>query len=286
MAKIVAIHGINQEYSGSNQIKAEWLPALKDGLDRVGASLESDDDLYCGFYGDFFRAGDTLGVDSIPAYSEVDVSTDWEKEILLQWWTEAANVEADIESPAELTDTLFATPAIVQQALRALSRSKYFGGVAEKVIIYYLKQVRKYLYDPKMREAIKQRVADSIQDDTQILIGHSLGSIACYESLCEHPEWPINVFISLGSPLGIQRLIFDRLIPAPINGVGQRPASIESWFNIADSGDVVALQKQLNPYFEGEVEDVLVDNGSDAHNAGRYLSAAATGAVIQEGLSL
>lgn len=283
MAKIVAIHGINQEYQGRHVITAAWLPALKDGLELAGGALESDSDFYCGFYGDLFR-GKSKSRAGIPKYGLRDINSDWERQLLQQLWHELSQVDPSITGPGELTQEKARTPVSVQQALRFLSRSRYFSGATEQLIIFFLKQVKSYFHDESIRQSIRDRVRDSIKDDTRILIGHSLGTIACYESLCEHPEWPVDVFISLGSPLGIPRLIFDRLTPRPENGLGHWPGSVKTWINIADVGDIVALEKQLNPYFTGDIVDKSIDNGAEAHNAGHYLTSEVTGAAIKQGL--
>ncbi|MEC4819609.1 MAG: hypothetical protein SAK29_41015 [Scytonema sp. PMC 1069.18] len=282
MAKIVGVHGINQEFRGSNTIEAQWLPALKDGLERAGAKLESEQEFRCAFYGDLFR-GRPKGGTGIPNYDASDIESDWEKELLFQWWEEAAKVEDGIRGPSESSGEK-ATPGFVQKALRALSNSTYFGGVTESIVIFHLKQVRNYLYKQDLRQQIRDRVVQAVDEDTRVLVGHSLGSIVCYETLCQHPEWSVKVFVTLGSPLGIRRLIFDRLEPAPQDNLGQWPGSVEKWINIADRGDVVALEKQLNPLFDRYVEDKLVDNGVNAHDASRYFTAAETGEAIKLGL--
>lgn len=282
MAKIVGVHGISQEFRGSNTIHAEWLPALKDGLERVGARLESDNEFRCAFYGDLFR-GRSKAVTGIPNYDASDIDSDWEKEILQEWWEEAAKVEDDIKSPNDISKDK-ATPKMVQKALIALSASRFFGGVAEKFVISYLKQVGGYLHDQERRKQIRERVVQVIDEDTRVLVSHSLGSVVCYETLCQHPEWPVKVFVTLGSPLGIKRLIFDRLEPTPQVNLGHWPGNVEKWINIADTGDIVALEKQLNPLFDGLVEDKLVYNGAAAHDVSGYLTAAETGEAIKWGL--
>jgi hypothetical protein len=286
MAKVVAVHGISQEYSGRHTIRSEWLPHLKDGLERAGCALDSDDDFDCAFYGDVFRA-ETKAV-GIPDYNEYDVDTDWERALLLELWTEVSKVEADIAGPGEAsTDKGFVTD-LAQKALRALSRSNYFGGVAEKVVINWLKQVGGYLHDPALKQRIRDRVVEAVSEDTRVLIGHSLGSVVCYEVLCAYPEWPVEVFVSLGSPLGIQTLIFDRLDPAPKDGIGLWPGSVKHWVNIADKDDIVALEKRLDPLFQGTVQDWPINNGIAvfAHDGGRYLTAKQTGDAVKLGLGL
>ena len=283
MAKIVAVHGISQEFRGSHTIYAEWLPALKDGLERVGATIESDDEFRCAFYGDLFR-GRSKSVMGIPNYDASDIDSDWEKELLQQWWEEAAKVEDDIQGPADLSKTKAATPRSIQKALNALSGSQFFGRVAEKIVIFFLKQVGGYLHNQELRQQIRSRVVEAIDQETRVLVGHSLGSVVCYEALCQHPEWSVEVLVTLGSPLGIQPLIFDRLEPSPISNIGSWPGSVKRWINIADAGDIVALEKELNPLFDGLVEDKLVYNGSDAHNASHYFTASETGEAIKLGL--
>lgn len=283
MARIVGVHGISQEFEGSHTIKAKWLDAIKDGLKLTNAALESDEDFKCAFYGDLFREpGQVKG--TIPNYDVNDIDAEWESEFLQELWGEVLKVEEGESNQQRTAVTKARVPRILQEALSALSQSRFFGGVAEKVIIAFLKQVRLYLYDPEIRHQIRSRVADCITEDTRVLVGHSLGSIACYESLCQHPEWPVKVLVTLGSPLGIQRLIFDRLEPPPTDSLGSWPGNVETWINVADVGDIVALEKELNPFFQGEVIDRLVNNGADAHNAKRYFTAKETGEAIKLGL--
>ena len=52
-----------------------------------------------------------------------------------------------------------------------------------------------------------------MDDGTEVIVAHSLGSVVAYEALCAHPEWPVRNLVTLGSPLGIRNLIFDQLVP-------------------------------------------------------------------------
>ena len=152
MAKIVGVHGIAQEFRGSHTISAEWLPSLKDGLKLAGTELESDTDFRCAFYGDIFR-GKSKAI-GIPNYDVNDVDCDWEKELLQSWWQETERVEnnhPNVDSiPGEKS-----TPKIIQRALSGLSESRFFGGIAEKLVIFYLKQVGSYLHDQKLKQQIQ-----------------------------------------------------------------------------------------------------------------------------------
>ncbi|MFI6574310.1 caspase family protein [Nocardiopsis sp. NPDC050513] len=90
--------------------------------------------------------------------------------------------------------------------------------------------------------------------------------------------------VTLGSPLGISGLIFDRLVPSPSDGRGTRPPSVGAWTDVADRRDVVALVKALDPLFGG-VDDRSVDNGPKAHDAAPYLTSRQVGEAVAAGLS-
>ena len=141
-----------------------------------------------------------------------------------------------------------------------------------------------YLSDDSVRAEIQARVERVVGPDTAVLVGHSLGSVVAYEAACAHPDWDLAL-VTLGCPLGIRNLVFDRLRPSPRDGRGQFPACAATWTNIADTGDVVALVKRLAPLFGEQVQDLLVDNGSKAHDVSPYLTAVETGHAIAEGLA-
>ncbi|MGH8900091.1 MAG: hypothetical protein ACRDYA_00015 [Egibacteraceae bacterium] len=287
LVRILVVHGVGHQLGGEDTLLQVWLPGLRDGLRRTEPKLAEADlpgpgDVGCAFYGDLFRASGTKAGGGLPPYDARDVEDEFERELLDAWWREAARVDPGVPDPAATTK--LRTPRAVQRALNALSGSRFFAGTAERVLIFSLKQVRRYFQEPEVRMAARQRVVDAVNDDTRLVIGHSLGSVVAYEALAAHPEWPVEAFVSLGSPLGIRGLIFDRLEPAPRDGIGAWPGSVRSWVNIADQGDVVALEKQLGTRFGDHVVDVLVDNGARAHDVRPYLTAKETGDAVRAGL--
>jgi pimeloyl-ACP methyl ester carboxylesterase len=117
-------------------------------------------------------------------------------------------------------DTLFlgaVWPGEFRDGLRALSGSRFFAAIGERALLGDLRQVRDYLHVPEIRRQAVALVAGAVEDDTRVLVGHSLGSVVAYEALCAHPEWPVRGLVTLGAPLGIPNLIFDRLQPAPLS---------------------------------------------------------------------
>ena len=60
MAKIVAVHGIGQQFSGVAIVHREWWSALISGLHLVGSDLKDEQELTCAFYGHLFRKPGSL----------------------------------------------------------------------------------------------------------------------------------------------------------------------------------------------------------------------------------
>lgn len=277
MARVVGIHGIAQQYRGPKTLTADWAAALQDGMTIAGGADQlAQDDLGIVFYGELFRpAGGKSG--QIPPYTAADVEDGFEKDLLESF--RLGLIDSDSISGA----TKARAPAALQKALYLLSQSPFFAGMTERLIIGLIKQVHAYLTDAPLRAEIQDRVVQLISSETAVLIGHSLGSVIAYEAVCAHPEWDLSL-VTLGAPLGIRNLIFERLLPRPINGRGHYPPGVAAWTNIADAGDLVALVKNLAPLFGKRVHDILAHNGSRAHDVRPYLTAAQTGRAVAEGL--
>ena len=285
LARVVCVHGVGQQQRGAKQLLKEWIPALRDGIAAAEApGVLADGDVAMAFYGGrFLPPGQVLSPDD-PYLSAADVGTEWERELLYAWWAAAAAEEPQVGAP-DAVGTLAGTPVSVQAGLLALSQSRFFAGLAEKALVFDLKQVRRYFTDPELRSAAREQAAALIGPDTRVVVGHSLGSIVAYEALCALPGHGVRALVTLGSPLGIPNLIFDRLDPAPTAGQGRWPGGPGlAWTNVADRRDVVALVKDLRPAFGPEAACHLVPNGSHAHDATHYLGKQATGAAIAQAL--
>lgn len=281
MARIVAVHGIGQQRMGAHTLHQDWHPALNDGLDLAGHTPVDGADLVCAFYGDLFRPAGSMAIGD-PPYDATDVGDGFEQALLAEWRADPAAAEASL-APHD-SRAMVSTPRAIQAALDGLSRSRFFAGIAERLLIFDLKQVSLYFNDKDARRSAQSRVEKSISPDTRVVVAHSLGSVVAYETLCGHPDWQIDAFVTLGSPLGIRNLIFDRLQPAPSSGLGRKPECVRTWTNISDAGDIVALVKQLGGCFDG-VADLSVSNGATAHDVRPYLTARETGAAIAAGLA-
>ncbi|MGC0211970.1 hypothetical protein [Streptomyces levis] len=81
MAGVVAVHGIGKQALGEETLRKEWLPALNDGLTRVGGAVRlAEPDVAMAFYGDLFRPqGDFLSIGD-PRYTAADVADGFEQQ--------------------------------------------------------------------------------------------------------------------------------------------------------------------------------------------------------------
>ncbi|MGN9781203.1 hypothetical protein ACTMTF_07235 [Nonomuraea sp. ZG12] len=283
MARIIAIHGVAKQFLGAASLHRTWYPALADGVSLAGGAL-TPGDLACVAYGDIFRKPERTLSAGLPELTADDVEKGFELDLLYLWWEDAARTDPAVRPPD--ARTLNAATRSAQRALAALLSSPRFAAVGEKALVFSLKQVRRYFTELDVRPTARHRLEALVTEDTRVVIAHSLGSVVAYEALCAHPEWKITTLVTLGSPLGIRNLIFDRLWPSPRRDpedgklTAHWPGGVTSWTNISDENDPVALVKDLRPLFGDRITNVIVDNGGNMHDAHRYLTAKATGVAI------
>ncbi len=128
--------------------------------------------------------------------------------------------------------------------------------------------------DEAIRQDAKDTVKALIGPETQIVIGHSLGSVVAFETVHELQQ-PLPLFITLGSPLGLDTIIYPRLRPQPPSF----PKNVKRWVNVADEDDFVAAEPNLTKLFAEQIPagavfegGYTVDNGSKPHSSDFYLS--------------
>ena len=246
MPRVVLVHGAFNELWGPNELKARWLPALRDGLWHCGVTISDDDVAVC-FYGDLFRRAP---------------GTEAERRL-----------EQSRAGFAEALSDLAGGDAIA--ALGQAANDAAFERTVDMVTIMATV--------PDVREQMRVRAERVVGDETRVVVAHSLGTLLTYEALCHHPQWPVQTFVTLGSPLA-SPAIFEHLDPPPTDGRGEWPGSIRRWVNVRAVGDTAAAVP-LGERFGPRVEEVLIDNGHRAHAPEPYLNAAATGAAIAAALA-
>jgi hypothetical protein len=276
MAKVVCIHGISQEYESRETLLKEWTPALCGGVSNAGGQL-SEADVDMAFYGEMFRpAGETKGGFQIPPFRPGDLSDPFEQELL-------ANIFDSLETSTTSEDITKGNRTVAYM-LQVLANTPYFGRKLQNLVIWYLKQVHRYVSEPNVRQSAQRSLLKTIAPDTRVVVAHSLGSVVAYEVLCERTELSVDTLLTIGSPLGLPALL-PRLLP-PADKGGKWPGQVRKWVNIADATDVVALAKRLSPIYGNRVVGHLVNNGATMHDAKPYLTARETGDAVIKGLSI
>ncbi|WP_165071405.1 alpha/beta hydrolase family protein [Paludisphaera rhizosphaerae] len=308
MPRIVMVHGIDNQNEGEDLIRSSWIDALAGGLRLVDREdladrlkLPSTDpsriDVRVAFYGHLFRAPDVQGDpadldDLTPAQAAT-------AEALAAEWLGRVAERAPAESPsavqAERALAMTRNSELVQGAgnlLRAtintLARFPFFARptlwLAERTVITTLRQVTLYLTEPALRKQIRGIVLGRVDDDTTILIGHSLGSVVAYECAHRLPA-PLPLLTTIGSPLGLRTIVTERLDPSP-----SFPPLVQSWLNHANLEDVVAAEPDLTPLFGRDVPAASrltcshYQEAGNAHRSETYLGREIIARAVAEAL--
>jgi hypothetical protein len=249
MARVVGVHGAFHELWGPHQIAGRWIPALRDGLALAGADVTTEQ-VAVAFYGDLFRPDPAAPLDD-DALREVARRT--------------GILEA-------------ATDLVGADGLDALVEH-----VGREQVRRTIAQLGRYFDDAALRADVRARVASAIGPDTEVVVAHSLGTVAAYEALVDHDAIASVDLVTFGSPLGHPRVIDTDLEPPVVDGRGAWPGAVRTWTNITSVGDIVAAGFPLAPVF-GDVVEARVDNGHRAHEPEPYLCARETGMAIAAAL--
>lgn len=291
MARVVFVHGIAQQNKDPDRLCESWRTMLNAGLASIATATTSvalaRDDVAMVFWGRLFApagaqgAGDTDPDSWDPQVVEV-------AEQLATLWLQHATVADQLElrtAGDEALDELRAPAAVgeeqgpgavVRRAVELAGRMRMTSHVAfpamARVMRRSLHQVAVYLSDQEVRDQIQNMVAAKIDDATEVVIGHSLGSVIAFEA-CHRLAGQLPLLVTLGSPLGLQTVIYDRLQPTPPTF----PPQLGHWVNVADPDDIVAARQALAELFPSEarggrlVDSVVGNPGWWTHGIDGYL---------------
>ncbi|GAA0398326.1 hypothetical protein GCM10009530_57500 [Microbispora corallina] len=158
-----------------------------------------------------------------------------------------------------------------------------FGPEAVRFARDFCPEVATYLGGGDPRTRARDAVADTIRRrGPEVVVAHSLGSVVAYEAFWAHPDLSADLLITLGSPLGMRNVVFERLVPVPVKGRGARPPGVRRWINIADKDDIAAIPDALRPCFEGVERDVSCNiDWLDFHTVRNYLGCAAANVFLK-----
>ena len=125
-------------------------------------------------------------------------------------------------------------PGRLPRLLAALDRK--FGSAAVILFVGEFRQVRRYLRDSLIRKKVDTRVREAVIADCRVLIGHSLGSVVAFEFVRNNPGHHLDLFLTVGSPLGL-RMVRDRMVQPDYGStaVWGIPVNVTHWVNVRES---------------------------------------------------
>ncbi|WP_328881867.1 serine peptidase [Streptomyces sp. NBC_00299] len=271
--KILGIHGIGNHRPGESpetaarNLSATWAKHL--GADGA--------DVHVVYYADLLREDGAQSGDE-----ELEDLTPAQEELVLEL-VNAQPADPGPTAPGRVAQGLLT--AFLRDRLAALAESRecpewymqwFMARLAKEVVAYQTPGSDRDEVRRRLREAIDRHRPDA-------LVAHSLGSVIAYETLHGTGTPHVPLWVTIGSPLALPKVVFDRLDPAPVADRGARPHAVGRWANLADPGDLVALPaKGVSRRFSGVDSDdhVVVHQGFRFHHAEKYLQAPALARLL------
>ncbi|GLY43043.1 hypothetical protein Amsp01_090660 [Amycolatopsis sp. NBRC 101858] len=268
MTQLVFVHGRAQQDKDADDLKQEWIAALRRGLAKTGLRLPlPDDHIRFPFYGDTLRdlATDRADVADVVVRGN---GVGAEEATFVRMVLQEVRKQAGISDHQILTEADVADRVAVERGpqnwpwvlavLRALD--KYVPGTSAPSIATFTHDVYRYLRNIGIRDRIESGVRAAFTPaEPMVVVGHSLGSIVSYNLLRRdgaREGWTVPSFVTVGSPLAVTA-IKRQLSPV------QHPECVGRWFNAFDPRDVVALHPLDAAYFP---TTPVVENKTDVDN--------------------
>lgn len=274
MAKIVLVHGMRMETHDRAILQARWRAAVIRGLKATRWGMDNPhlipakDDIALVYWGDFFRPQQDAGAEPATKGADVDQLRRFYYGLLrkmvrtadvLSLWDEQGrprSVMARLVDPIVHQTSVYMANGPVNNADPAQDPGAYFQ--------------------------VQARLDAALGMDTQVVLGHSLGSVIAYEGLCRSPH-RVSTFITVGSPIATPRLIMQPLRERQYRELNyptsrRRPwPGVERWVNFFAPADVWSVPiKRLAPIFDPRIRDVEVVHGNphravETHKLTTYL---------------
>jgi hypothetical protein len=270
---VLGVHGVwnyrpqLDPAEAARALSAEWAAALPgDGLDvRVV------------YYAHLLRT-------SVPQGGGPDGLSDLPPDIeqmILDWAGEFGVVPADVVQQGPGTVPI---RWLVQRVAAACALNPALTAGLQKFVGVFFREVAAYLRvpDSAARTAVRDCVAEAIAEHRpDAVLAHSLGSVVAYEALLANPSLSAPLLVTMGSPLGMPAVVYDRLQPAQPPAPGIRPPNVGRWINISDPGDLIAVPRPFTTRFSpDENHDDEYIHLLDFHLVGHYLRAPATARAL------
>lgn len=268
-AKILGVHGVgnfNERATAADRSTA-WAKHLRDGLKHHAQACPFD--LSVAYYAPALHLQTSQGSSAVAALTAA------EQNDIMIWLRE-------LGLPAAVAQGRATQP--VRQALTWLATRKHLPqSIVDWFVCRFVREVGTYFAPQYADRRINAReiVGRAIDDQSpQIILAHSLGSVVTYEALWANPSRKVDLLVTLGSPLAMPMVVYDRLLPST-SATACKPPGVGTWVNIADPGDLVAIPRPMSRYFAGIDRDLEPSiHHLDFHRVRHYLSSPALGDVI------
>jgi hypothetical protein len=274
MAKIVLVHGMRMETHDRAILQARWRAAVIRGLKATawGASnpelVPGKDDIALVYWGDFFRSPQGAGEE--PAAKGLDLDD------LRRFYYGFLRRMVRTADVLSLWD---------ERGRPRSTMARLVNGIVYQTAVYMANGPVNNAdpsHDPGAYFQVQARLDAVLGMDTQVVLGHSLGSVIAYEGLCRSPH-RVSTFITVGSPIATPRLIMQPLRERQYRELNyptsrRRPwPGVERWVNFFAPADVWSVPiKRLAPIFDPRIRDVEVVHGNphravETHKLTTYL---------------
>jgi hypothetical protein len=270
MKRLVFVHGMRQEGRAPDSLLRVWKNSLFGTWQKLGLSIPAIEP-EMPYYGDVLDrlTRELHGVGHVIGRGGPGGNPSPVEEAMLREFAAAYGVD-DAEVREELGSEVVARgPANwewVQAIGRVLERRiPMFRTIGVSLVV----QVDAYLNRPHITQAVDDIVTPLLTPGPVVMVAHSLGTIVSYRLLRKTNSADVPLFVTLGSPLGINA-IKDRIRPPKL----ARPDQVQRWLNGTDDRDFVALYASLDTdTFCSEIENIvdIHNRQEDAHSIVDYL---------------
>ncbi|MGY1960781.1 trypsin-like serine peptidase [Nocardia gipuzkoensis] len=291
---LVFLHGRSQHGRDPELLRREWAAGLNKGLTLAGLSTLAPSDAYFPYYGDRLAAllqstegvtlaPETMAVDHALAMAPTTPEARQLYEQILQNAAADAGMPADEEQPAgrmEMEGFGSVGAVIVSKLQRQLRWIAARSDLDELIIAQAFGDVATYLAVERIRQAVLDCVLETVPASGRLtLVSHSLGTVVAMDLLTREPQLDVAVFVTLGSPLGLDA-VHGKLLRGP-----HRPESVGDWLNAWSAVDPITIGCPLSQVWDGQLREIPVDNPSEeAHSIAEYLAHPAVAQAIHNGV--
>ena len=265
--QLVFVHGRSQEQKDAKQLKAQWISALRQGLEKNGLDNLPipEPSVRFPYYGQTLydlvsKASDVADV-VVRGAGPGDPEQQFQQFVVQE-------VQRNLGISDDQVEEQMGTDAVprgaqnwkwVQAILRAIDKHVPGGSAASIALI--TRDVYQYLKNPGIRDRIEVGVRAAFSRGVPtVVVSHSLGTVVAYNLLSRDGAdqgWTVPLFVTVGSPLAISAI---KASLSPID----HPSCVKKWYNAMDTTDVVALYPLTQANFD---VDPAIENNTGVHNA-------------------